>query len=65
MIISDITGKLQKVKEGLLLFFAYLNKESSNVKLLEDKSQDEFGDMAKVINENIERTRNLVEQDNF
>ena len=65
MIISDITGKLQKVKEGLLLFFAYLNRESSNVKLLEDKSQDEFGDMAKVINENIERTRNLVEQDNL
>ena len=64
LIISDITGKLLKVKEGLLVFFAYLNRESSSVKLLEDKSQDEFGDMAKVINENIERTKNLIEQDN-
>ncbi len=58
LIISDITGKLLKVKEGLLVFFAYLNRESSSVKLLEDKSQDEFGDMAKVIYENIERTKN-------
>ena len=65
LIISDITGKLNSFKTELLNFFAFLNKESSSVTLLEINSKDEFGEMAKVINENIEKTKKLIEADNL
>ncbi len=64
-IITDITGKLNSFKKELLNFFSFLNKETSDVTLLEIKSKDEFGEMADVINENIIKTQKLIEEDNF
>ncbi|WP_228131128.1 methyl-accepting chemotaxis protein, partial [Aliarcobacter lanthieri] len=48
---------------GLLGFFAYLNREVYNIELLKDSSKDEFGEMAKVVNENIKKTQKGIEED--
>ncbi|MDO9056031.1 MAG: MCP four helix bundle domain-containing protein, partial [Sulfuricurvum sp.] len=53
LIIKDITRKLEKVKLGLLSFFRFLNRETAKAETIDLESEDEFGQMAKVINENI------------
>ena len=63
LIISDMTNKITNFKNGLLGFFAYLNRESINSELLKDDSKDEFGEMAKVVNQNILRTQKGIEED--
>ena len=60
MIISNI----QKFKIGLLEFFKYLNNEIDTVKLLDDSNKDEIGSMARTVNENISKTKNLIEEEN-
>ena len=63
LIIADITGKLNNFKEGLISFFQYLNRESSKVELIKIDSKDEFGDMSKVVNENIQQIEKTINQD--
>jgi len=63
ILIKQISNSLDKFKEGLLSFFSYLNKESSNVSYLKDDAKDEFGEMSKVVNQNIEKTQKLIVQD--
>ena len=65
LIISDITGKINILKTELLNFFSFLNREKSEASLLDINSKDEFGEMAIVINENIVKTRDLINQDNL
>ncbi|MDN5088125.1 methyl-accepting chemotaxis protein [Aliarcobacter butzleri] len=60
---KQINNSLMNFKEGLLKFFGYLNKESSKVELISLNSKDEFGEMAKVVNQNIERTQKVIEED--
>ena len=62
-ITKEIISPLERFENGLLSFFKYLNKESSDVSKIEIKSEDEIGIMTKVVNENIERTNNLLKQD--
>ena len=62
-IIADITGKLHNFKEGLVSFFSYLNRESSKVELIKIDSKDEFGEMSKVVNDNINKTQKGIEED--
>ncbi len=62
-IIKDIVTKVDLLDNGLIDFFKFLNKESSNVKPISINSKDEIGKMAKVINENIEKTQKLIIQD--
>ena len=50
-------------KNGLINFFEYLNKNTTDVKLLDTSFNDEIGTMAKTINENIIRTKKLLEED--
>ncbi|WP_082744812.1 methyl-accepting chemotaxis protein, partial [Aliarcobacter cryaerophilus] len=63
LVSSSIINSIQSFKEGLLKFFSYLNRETQEVFLLNDKSKDEFGQMAKVVNENIEKTKKGIEED--
>ena len=63
-IILDITRKLELFKNGLSSFFSFLNKESKDVNLIAIASNDEFGQMAKVVNENIEKTKQTIISDN-
>ena len=62
-ITKEIISPLERFENGLLSFFKYLNKQSSDVYKIEIKSEDEIGIMTKVVNENIERTNNLLKQD--
>ena len=54
---------LQEFQDGLLGFFKYLNKEKSDVDHLDDSANDEIGNMAKIINQNVVKTKSLIEQD--
>mgnify|MGYP000505817165 CR=1 FL=1 len=62
-LVNQITTSLKNFEIGLLKFFSFLNKEVKESSLLEDRSKDEFGDMARVINENILKTEKLIVQD--
>ncbi len=55
---------LTNIKDGLLGFFDYLNRKNTHITLLDDKASDEFGEMAKIINQNIEKTKKLIDEDN-
>jgi methyl-accepting chemotaxis protein len=61
--ISLITNSLEKVKNGMIGFFAFLNKDSSHSSLIELSSKDEFGLIAKVINENISNIEHTIKTD--
>ena len=54
---------LSKFQEGLLGFFKYLNKEQPDVNNLDDSANDEIGTMAKIINQNLVKTKSLIRQD--
>jgi methyl-accepting chemotaxis protein len=61
-----VSKPLLKFQNGLLEFFAYLNHTKDDVAKIDIKSNDEIGNMAKVINENIEATKaNLTEDKNL
>jgi len=44
-------------------FFGFINFEKDNLKLIVIDSEDELGQMSKIINENIERTKNNIQTD--
>ena len=60
----SIITPLKEFQTGLLDFFKYLNREKDNVTHLNDKFNDEIGDMAKIINENITKIKIGIEKDN-
>jgi len=64
LISKSITGSLNSFQNGLLSFFSFLNNESSTVELIKLDTKDEFSDMAKVVNENITKTKIGIEEDN-
>ncbi|WP_419768542.1 HAMP domain-containing methyl-accepting chemotaxis protein [Arcobacter sp.] len=59
----NIANLLNTFQEGLLNFFKYLNREIGEVERIKIDSTDEFGKMAKVVNENIEKTKKGIEED--
>ncbi|QOG11943.1 methyl-accepting chemotaxis protein [Arcobacter sp. FWKO B] len=56
---NSIVNSTVAIKDGLLTFFSFLNKETTKAELISLDSKDEFGQMAKVINQNI----TTIEQD--
>jgi len=58
-----LNKNVHSLQNGLLGFFAYLNKEKTKIDLLDDSSGDELGTMAKVINQNIIKTKEVLEED--
>jgi len=63
VIIKSITKPLQEFQEGLLNFFKYLNNDSLDTKLITLHSTDELGLMAKVVNDNIVKIKDGIEED--
>jgi methyl-accepting chemotaxis protein len=60
---KTIFTPLNKFQDGLLGFFKYLNKEQADVDNLDDSANDEIGTMAKIINQNLVKTKSLIRQD--
>jgi methyl-accepting chemotaxis protein len=60
---KSIFQPLNKFQDGLLDFFKYLNKEKTDVNNLDDSANDEIGTMAKIINQNLVKTKSLIKQD--
>ncbi|MFA7021357.1 methyl-accepting chemotaxis protein [Aliarcobacter sp.] len=60
---SNIVGSTKNLQTGLLNFFSYLNREENSVKTLDDSAEDEFGQMSKVVNQNIIKTKKGIEED--
>lgn len=60
----NILNSLRLFREGLMSFFAFLNKDSSHATSINIDSKDEFGQMAKVVNENIQKIEKLVQAEN-
>jgi methyl-accepting chemotaxis protein len=59
-----ISLSINTFQAGLLSFFSYLNKESTRINFLDNSSNDEFGKMSAHINENINKTKLILESDN-
>ena len=59
----NINNSINNFKDGLLNFFKYLNKESSNTDLLDTSANDEIAVIAQIVNENITNTKSLLEKD--
>lgn len=64
IIISEITKSVSNIQNGLITFFHFLNRETSKTEKINLESNDEFGQMAKVINENIIKIEAEVSADN-
>ena len=61
---NQLTTAINNFQKGLLSFFGYINKESTTVEMLDDANEDEFGTMAKVVNQNIIKTKSAIDSDN-
>ncbi len=62
-IIKNTLLSLSKFKTGLDEFFLYLNQKKENTSLINIDSKDEFGQMAKAINNNISAIEKGLEKD--
>ncbi|MGB3751230.1 MAG: methyl-accepting chemotaxis protein [Arcobacteraceae bacterium] len=63
LISSIVINSLKDFNHGLNQFFQYLNRETKEVSRLDDSTTDEFGQMAKVVNENIVKAQKAIEED--
>ena len=61
---NQLITTINNFEKGLLSFFGYINKESTTVEILDDSNNDEFGNMAKVVNQNITKTKSTIDSDN-
>ncbi len=62
-IVNNIERFLSKFQNGLISFFKYLNKETNDVEHIEIGGNNEISQMAEVINENIEKTKQAIQED--
>ena len=60
---KTIVSSINNFQDGLLNFFQYLNREKDYVKLLDESANDEIGVMARVVNKNINQTKQGIEED--
>lgn len=61
--IKTMLSSFALLQKGLLSFFSFLNKESSKANKINIDAKDEFGMMAQLINENIEKIEKELLQD--
>ncbi len=59
-----LMSPLQRFQEGLLGFFAYLNRETAIAQRIKIHSQDELGQMSQLVNNNIRKIEKGIVQDN-
>lgn len=64
LVAQNIIGSLSIIQIGLDSFFHFLNRETNKVGIIDLNSKDEFGEMAKMINENIKKIETEMGMDN-
>ncbi|EHY1180362.1 methyl-accepting chemotaxis protein, partial [Campylobacter coli] len=62
-IVSKYLSPLAAIQTGLTSFFDFINHKTKNVSTIDVKTNDEFGQISKTINENILATKQGLEQD--
>ncbi|EPB4964713.1 methyl-accepting chemotaxis protein [Campylobacter coli] len=62
-IVSKYLSPLASIQVGLNSFFDFINHKTKNVSTIDVKTNDEFGQISKAINENILATKQGLEQD--
>ncbi|EHB4488129.1 methyl-accepting chemotaxis protein [Campylobacter jejuni] len=62
-IVSKYLSPLAAIQTGLTSFFDFINHKTKNVSTIDVKTNDELGQMGKIINENILATKQGLEQD--
>ncbi|EQB39752.1 hypothetical protein M947_04040 [Sulfurimonas hongkongensis] len=63
LISNNIISSIYRVQNGLREFFEYINHKREKANRIELVSNDEFSDMANMINENVETIQNNIEKD--
>jgi len=63
MISKRLTKKVEKFQNGLKLFLSYVAREEDQIEALEVNGNDEFADMTKMLNSQIEKISTIIEQD--
>jgi methyl-accepting chemotaxis protein len=58
-----IKSSINEFQTGLLNFFKYLNKETTDVIYINAKNSDEIGTMSKIVNQNIDKIKDGIEAD--
>ena len=64
LIANNINHSMITIKSGLSIFFNYLTSTEKNLDIIDLHTKDEFGDMEKVINENIKKIKDGLVIDN-
>nr|EIQ8741885.1 methyl-accepting chemotaxis protein [Campylobacter coli] len=62
-IVSKYLSPLAAIQTGLTSFFDFINHKTKDVSTIDVKTNDEFGQISKAINENILATKQGLEQD--
>ena len=63
-VIWGIVGPLKTIREGIISFCAYINNETREIKPIAIKNRDEFGEMSRVLDQNIQKVQAGLEKDN-
>ena len=61
---KNVSKPLNEFSNSLGGFFKYLNRETTDVKSIDIASEDEIGSMARVVNDNIDKIKKGIEEDN-
>ena len=64
VIAKGLTTSVKIFQDGLLEFFAYMNKERATANSIKLDSLDEIGEMSRLVNENIVKIGKGIEEDN-
>ncbi|MGA1941157.1 methyl-accepting chemotaxis protein [Arcobacter sp. YIC-310] len=58
-----ISKTINNFEKGINQFFKFLNKETNEVIILDESSNDEIGNMSKIVNTNINKIKTSIEED--
>jgi methyl-accepting chemotaxis protein len=54
----------KQIQDGLVSFFKFVNRDSHDTDHIRISSNDEFGHMAEIVNDNIDHTKKMIDLDN-
>jgi len=61
--INSVSKNITTFKDSLIDFFSYLNREKEKLDIVEVKTNDEIGQMSKLVNENIIKSEEGIKKD--